>query len=239
MKRVSENQIKLFMCLLMTLDSISRFLPPNMAVLYHLLSRPVAGWFAFTSVEGLKHTSNVGRYLVRLYGFAGIMFLGSMIINTGFGMAEKPLGDNAFITIAFGVSSIALFQQAKGMGAGQRAGRILGASVLALLGLVCQYGYIMIPAMLLILWSGEKEKRRDGALIVLSMILLLSDFGWGSGYSSLVDHIIFKGNFLFVLVIPFIHMYNGKREKRNVITKYFFYLYYPMHIWLIAIFANL
>lgn len=227
------------MCLLMTLDSISCFLPSDMAALYHLLSRLVAGWFAFTSVEGLKHTSNVRRYLVRLYGFAGIMFLGNLVINTGFGMAEKPLGDNAFITIAFGVSSMALFQQAKGMGVGQGAGRILGAVVLTLLGLVCQHGYIMIPVMLLILWTGENEKRRDGALIVLSMILLLSDVSWGSGTFSLVDNIFFEGNFLFVLVIPFIHMYNGKREKANFFTKYFFYIYYLLHIWLIAIFANL
>lgn len=238
MKKVSENQIKLFMCLLMTMDSIGYFLPPKMVVLYHLLSRIAIGWFAFTSVEGLKYTSSIRRYLIRLYSFAMVMFMGCLVLNTGFGMTERPLSDNVFITIALGVSSMALLQQAKGLESARRVGKIVAAVALSILGFICQFGYIMIPVMLLVLWAGENEKKRDGALIVLSIILLVSEISWGNGDLQLVDNIIINGNFLFVLVIPFIHIYNGKRKIKNIFTKYFFYLYYPIHIWLIAILVN-
>ncbi|WP_239442326.1 TraX family protein [Lactobacillus gallinarum] len=36
-----------------------------------------------------------------------------------------------------------------------------------------------------------------------------------------------------IAVIPFILLYNGKRAKKSLLTKYFFYIVYPAHLWIL------
>ncbi|RVU70996.1 MULTISPECIES: TraX family protein [Lactobacillus] len=36
-------------------------------------------------------------------------------------------------------------------------------------------------------------------------------------------------------VIPLILLYNGQRGKKSWITKYFFYIIYPVHLWILMI----
>lgn len=238
MKKLNSNEIKLVMVLLMTLDSLSYFFPSNLVVLYNALSKIAVGWFAFGTAEGVFHTSSVKRYNIRLYVAAAVMLLGNIILNTGFGTVKTLLYENAFLTIALGVSALAVFEKRKRADRRKNLFRLLAGSVLMVCGFFCQYGYIMIPVMLCSYYLRGKPKKRDYMLIAFSMVLLISDFIAGGTMSDIAGRIIANSNFLFVLVVPFIHLYSGRRGSKSKVMQYFFYVYYPLHIWVIAIIQN-
>ncbi|MBD5549290.1 MAG: hypothetical protein HDQ97_18205 [Lachnospiraceae bacterium] len=43
------------------------------------------------------------------------------------------------------------------------------------------------------------------------------------------------GEPFYFLVFPFILLYNGERGPKSNFNKYFFYIFYPVHLWIIAI----
>jgi len=47
----------------------------------------------------------------------------------------------------------------------------------------------------------------------------------------------FNSDFLFILVLPILHLYNGQRGTTGKFGKYFFYVFYPAHLWLLALAA--
>lgn len=238
MRRVNENQMKFFMAVLMTLAGLQAFMPANLAVLYSLLGNVAVAWFAFAASEGVIYTSNIYRYAGRLYGGAVIMFLGNSILNTGFGMSSAQAGDNVFLTLALGVSALGFYQSSKLYCGFEKTFNILASATLSFCGFMCQYGYIMIPIMFISLILKEKPQKRDGFLILLSIIFLASElFSSGTQMGSAVPFAL-KGDFLFILVVPFLQVYDGKRGTCSFVIKWAFYLYYPVHIWLINIAAN-
>ena len=49
----------------------------------------------------------------------------------------------------------------------------------------------------------------------------------------------FNSDFLFVLALPLIACYDGTRGPGTAFAKYFFYLFYPLHLWGIGLLALL
>ena len=48
-----------------------------------------------------------------------------------------------------------------------------------------------------------------------------------------------NSEFMFPLVIPFLAMYDGTRGPKTAFSKYFFYVFYPLHLWIIGLIALL
>lgn len=44
-----------------------------------------------------------------------------------------------------------------------------------------------------------------------------------------------NSEFMFPLVIPFLAMYDGTRGPKTAFSKYFFYVFYPLHLWIIGL----
>lgn len=51
------------------------------------------------------------------------------------------------------------------------------------------------------------------------------------------DWLALNSDFMFILVIPFLYLYNGKHEPKTAFSKRFFYVFYPAHLWLLATIA--
>ncbi len=49
----------------------------------------------------------------------------------------------------------------------------------------------------------------------------------------------FNSSWLFVTVIPLLHLYNEEKGSGSSWAKYLFYIYYPLHLWLIALLVQL
>ena len=82
-------------------------------------------------------------------------------------------------------------------------------------------------------------KDQKGKIIAGYFLLFAVLFrGWFSAelpVEQMLRNLIFKTDALFITVVPFVWMYNGTRGGGNTLTKYLFYVFYPVHIWLLAI----
>jgi len=227
-------QIKLLMATLMLLDHlrfIHNLVTPEQASFFTLISRCVAPMFAYLTVEGIRHTCNLKRYCLRLFVFAGIMFTGSTILNTIFEMVANPLPDNRRVllflgeqniifTFACGVLSIALVQWAKGKKGAKKKQLYVLSVICFMVGFLWgEWSLVVLPLMLVEYFFHEKPVFRIIGYILIEVLAILAPFGEP----------------FYFIVFPFILLYNGERGPNTGFSKYFFYIFYPVHLWIIAI----
>ncbi|MGX7244062.1 TraX family protein [Enterococcus quebecensis] len=240
---MNGNQLKLIMMGLMALDHLVPLLPSQFGLPIHMMTRCVAVFFAFMAVEGFHYTKNRKNYLLRLYGFAIIMLIGNTLINTL--VIKDPIyqvHNNIFLTLAIGVTILTLVDFSKRVKEPFfRISSIILAISLTLttfLGFIpVEGGFVVIPFMLLTYFFRENPKKRDISYLIFTIPLFIMPLIGLSDYSFNMIRVMLEVNpeFLFILVIPFIHLYNGKKGRSNPIFKYLFYVFYPAHIWIIAL----
>lgn len=228
MKKVSGNQIKLFMMFLTVLYYAGPLLPGNLAVLFDLLGSSVIAWFSYAAAEGVLYTRNWKRYLLRLYCLAGSIFAGNSVINTGLAGSGAVIYSNPVLTLALGVSLLLIISAVRPAGALRKTGKALAVAALSAAGFFCESGFIVIPVMLISFLLKENPGRRDAAFVVLSIVLLLMSFDLGN---LSIGGLIKNPAFLFILFVPFVHMYSGQRGSHAAFVKYFFYFFYPLQLW--------
>lgn len=240
---MNGNQLKLIMMGLMLLDHLVPFLPPQFGAPIHMLTRCVAVFFAFMAVEGFHYTRNRKNYLLRLYGWATIMFIGNTVINTL--VIKEPMYfsyNNIFLTLAVGVTILSLIDFAKNVKEPffRISSTILGIllTVAIFLGLIpAEGGFVVIPFMLLSYFFRDNAKKRDISYLIFAIPLLIMPLLGLPDYSFEMIKVQLEGNpeFLFITVIPFIHLYNGEKGSNNPFFKYLFYVFYPAHLWIITL----
>lgn len=229
-KIMNAFQIKLLMATLMLLDHlrlINGLIPSEVTSVFTLLSRCVAPMFAYLAVEGIRHTHNLKKYLLRLSVLAGIIFIGNGILNLLFESFSQALPDderkylfinaNVIFTLAMGVLVITLIRRGKEK-------KSAGLYVLSVIGFIVgflwgEWGTVLLPFMLIEYFFRDKLKIRILGYVLIEAIALLLPFSEP----------------FYFLVFPFILLYNGKRGPKNGFSKYFFYIFYPIHIWILYI----
>ena len=199
----------------MTVDHIGAVLYPELDVLRYVgrLSFPL---FAYLLVLGIENTRNVRNYFTRLFVFA-------IISQVPFFLAidyEPFQLLNIFFPLSFGILFIYFFK---------RGSLVAFIPLLAFLVLPFDYGIygIVIIGCMSIL----RENTKFG---VVSLILLNALF--------LVP---FSSQFLSIGAIPLVLLHNNglltakihstKEYRSSVWRKYFFYIYYPLHLALLYI----
>lgn len=216
----SGNALKIIALIAMTCDHIGYYLSDNMIIL-RIVGRIAFPIFAYMISEGCKYTKNRKKYLLTIL-LSGLLF---QIIYTGF---SKSLYCNIFITFSLSIILIYLFDWAKGIKKKSAytvpllmtISFFLIAEILPLYsehGFKTDYGFtgLFIPVLLYFI----KDKKIK--LFVLSIMLVILSFSLG------------KIELFSLICVPLLALYNNKRGKLNL--KYFFYLYYPLH--LLVIFA--
>lgn len=235
-KGLTGYQIKLAMAALMVLDHLPHIpglFPPELTAVFHALTRCVSAWFAFAAVEGFVHTRSRVRYNLRLFFWAAVMALGNGLI--GWLGRDKGIyvSNNIFLTLAAGVLLLNLLTAAW-----PAAVRWLLAVPLLLAGmLLTEGGVVVLPVMLICWFLGSRPRLRDLALLLLGGLLLTQALPSLWMYGSIkdgIDMFLFNSDWLFITVIPLLHCYNGQRGRSDGFARYFFYVFYPAHLWLIA-----
>ena len=197
----------------MTVDHVGAILYPEFTVL-RLIGRLSFPLFAYLLILGMENTRNIRNYFVRLFIFALISQV-PFFLALDYGPFDLL---NIFFTLSFGLLFIHFFKK---------------SSVFALVPLFASfvlpfdysiYGIAVIGCMYIL-----KENTKFG---VFSLVLLNTLF--------LVPWNI---QFLSVAAIPLILLHkngslNMTRETTEKVTiplwrKYFFYIYYPLHLTLI------
>lgn len=231
LKIMNAFQIKLLMVVLMLLNHlcyIQGLIPPDAISFFTLISRCVAPMFAYFAVEGIRHTRDLKKYCLRLSVLAGIIFIGNAILNTCFKMFSGFLSDaeqrhllidnNVIFTLALGVLTIAFIQKAKD----KHTGKIFYALpiICFIIGFIWgEWGTVLMPFMIIEYFFRDKKVIRFLGYGLIEVIAILLPFSEP----------------FYFLVFPFILLYNGERGPKTSFSKYFFYIFYPVHIWVIYI----
>lgn len=199
----------------MTIDHIGAVLFPEVEVL-RLIGRFSFPLFAYLLILGLENTRNIRNYFIRLFIFALISQV-PFYLATGI----EPLDHlNIFFTLSFGLMFIYFFKK---------------NSIIAFVPIVLSillnfdysiYGIVMIGCMYIL--TGN-IKLGTILLVLLNVLFLVP---WNSQFLSLLalPLIILHQNSLLTTPKEF-----KKEFKIPFWRKYFFYVYYPLHLTILYI----
>lgn len=214
--------IKIIACLTMILDHIKYVYEPSINFITLYLGRISFPLFAFLATEGYVHTSNLKKYLSRLFIFGLISQIPFMIFRTFVG---EWMMLNIMFTLILGLMAIIVFDK-------------------------IEKKYLSIPLVCLIIYLGEIFKVDYGWFgVLLIFILYLFKNKKIELVTSYIGIILFyyylRGNLsidymcsivftIFPIII--ILLYNGKEGKR---LKYFYYFFYPVHLAIFSVIGYL
>ena len=216
---LSNNQLKILAMVAMTLDHVGAYLFPHVLWL-RLVGRLAFPVYAFMIAEGCRHTRSPARYLGCLAGLAAVC-------QVVYFVAMGSLYQCIMVTFSLSVGLILLVRYARqkqsflswllvGLGVALAAFLCHGLpSLLPGTDYGVDYGFIGVMTPVLVYLWGKKLPQ----LIALAVCLVFLCF------SSWV------GQIFALLAVPLLALYNGTRGKWKL--KWFFYLFYPVHLVLI------
>lgn len=200
---LNSFQLKWIAIITMVIDHVGAILYPQ-EILFRVIGRIAFPIFCFLIVEGFFHTRDVGRYMLRLGGFA---LISEVPYDLAFrGKVLEMYNQNVFFTLVLGVFLMYLLEKSTQFPV--RAGAILLVMVIAEI-LHTDYGSVGI--LLILLYYRFHERQKTGMCLgaVWNLLAGVSVQCFG------------------VLATPFLALYNGQRGPK---IKYFFYIFYPAHL---------
>lgn len=248
MKRCNSFQIKCFMAALMVFDHIPHIpglVSPALEWAFHVLTRCVAVWFAYLAVEGFLHTKSRLRYNARLFLWAGFMAAGNLIYNKIGAPYHLSIHNNIFLTLALGVLLLNILvgdDPVTQWGRCMRSNRewvlrILGTLLVFAAGFFAEGGVLLLPFILITYLGRKRTRLRNIGYLLLSAALFLLLFRPYDTPEETLQMLAMNSEFLFLTVLPVLSLYDGTRGPNTSRCKYFFYLFYPLHLWVIGIIA--
>ncbi len=190
--------------------------------------------FAFQISEGYINTKNLKNYFWRLFVFALISQAPFMLFKS---IYSSSFSLNIFFTLFLGLFAIAVFDKLRKLDYKKKyiyyLHILIGLIIVIFTALIadllnCDYGYYGI-AIIFVFYLFKKHKvLMNFAFIICTIIYYFKNLLYGSNFEIYLWIIIFT-----CLSLIFINLYNNKKGKD---TKYFLYLFYPVHLlllWLI------
>jgi hypothetical protein len=219
---LSGNAIKLMALVSMTLDHVGLYLLGNYLPL-RIVGRLAFPLFAYMIAEGARYTRSRGSYLLTIFALG-------MLCQVVLFLALGSLYQCILITFSLSILLIYLCDWARERWEQPKArvavlAGLLGAGLICkvlpilLPGFAVDYGYwgVLLPVVISL---GKQHWGRLG-LTALGLVLVCYDLGGVQWFSLLA-------------LIP-LALYSGKRGRLPL--KYFFYLYYPLHLLVIRLIA--
>lgn len=259
---MSINSLKIIALVFMVMDHIGEFFSQT-PMWFRLVGRISAPIFFYCSAWGFFYTSDRKKYLIRLYFMGLLMSLGNIILQILF-PKEILLNNNIFTTLFLGCMTVYLFEK-DNMITSKLKWLILliVQQIIAFFLCVVFAELLQIPKFLDIyilyyaygslfgsafftegsIWFVIyyvfvyflKNKKLFLSLFVMFFSFVLEVFVRRTHYmrgAAMYLFPFFDFQWLMMLVVPFFWIYNGKKGKG---IKWFYYLIYPLHIWLLYI----
>lgn len=228
--RLSGSDLKLLACASMLIDHTSRVLgfSGTVKLLFQdIIGRLAFPIFAFLLVEGFLHTRNLRNYFAGLLLFALLSEIPYDLAVTGNeGLLPELTRQNTLFTLSLGLLLLYCIKKAEAL-LFCKGSAFDTVSVVRFL-IILFFGS---AAQLLHLDYGFVGQACIGAMYILRADPLQSAF-WGCVCLNL-EFLSMPGSFLSLLPLS---CYNGTRGKQQ---KYFFYLFYPVHLVLLSLIRHL
>lgn len=251
-KGINSFQLKWLAIVFMVVDHVNSYFGSQLGFPLWVawLGRFVAPLFVFLLVEGFRHTRSRAKYAKRLGLAAFVTASGNVVYQLLTKSYIDPLTHqpdyflflgphNIFLTLFLLFCMMWVLTAMKQSRVGQKIILVLIFSILLVLTAASEGGIYLIPMMLLMFvfkGEGQINKLLIGifAYTMILLALAISSYMQMPVYQSLYAYLTFDNEFMMVTVIPLIALYNGQLggtgSKWN---KYFFYLFYPVHLWII------
>lgn len=240
-KTLNSNQLKLIAIIAMTVDHIawamfdgypSALLP----LVMHIIGRLTCPIMCYFIAEGYHYTRNINKYTFRLFAFAFVSHFAYIFASNDF------VDFKSFIPFYYGNflnQTSVMWSLAWGLVMLRIADskRIKSIYKVLLVILICiitlSSDWSCIAALCIMAVGtnrGDFRKQMSWMIFYVALYSLVYFFAIDKAYGVLQMGV--------VLSIPVIAMYNGKRGKNpkiNKFMKWFFYIFYPVHLFVIGL----
>ncbi len=240
MKKFNAYQLKMIMAILMVLDHLKHvpnLISGDLQVIFHVLTRPVSVWFAYLVVEGFIYTRNKWKYNLRLGTWAIVMAIGNLLIGYVFQGKGITVDNNIIATFAISVLILNVIYHFKSSKIFIIVIKSIIVFVVLLFGLsIGSEGFVpVIPFIMVTYFLREKVKVRNIIYVAMALLMLSISYVPYDDPGITLRMLAFNSDFLFISILPLISLYNGERGSNTIFSKYFFYVFYPAHLWILAI----
>ncbi|MBC8569791.1 conjugal transfer protein TraX [Zongyangia hominis] len=221
---LSGLSLKVFGLLCMVADHIGEFLPGTPLWLRYIgrLSAPI---FFFLMVEAFFHSRHVEKYLLRLLGCGVGMQFGNWLLVKLF-HDDSGIPNNIFLGLA-GCLLMVIFIDS--FLRGKRRGiSLVGVLLSMLFVLFTEAGFIGIAITLAFYFFHGTRGPLAAAYVVASLLASEVFLLQPASYYFQVNP-----QWMMVFAIVPLLLYNGKRGRNTPFVKYLFYVFYPLHIWVL------
>lgn len=233
MRKLTNNGLKIIACLTMLVDHIGYFLFPSILSL-RIIGRIAFPIFAFCIATGCLYTKNK---LKRFLTILGIGIISQLVT------IKMPFYGNVLLTFSFSIILIYLYLELIKNIKNKKITNISMCSLAFIAGLIGCY---------LIMENIKFDYGFGGAIFPLIVVIFslktYTDNQQIYKYQTFLDIFsVFIGSTIIILLttlpyqffsyfsLIFIGLYNRERGKINL--KYFFYLFYPLHVAILYLFS--
>lgn len=226
---MSSFTLKIIALLCMVIDHIGYFFltEHNFYLLYRMIGRFSAPIFLYLLVEGFLKSKNRKKYKFRLLNYSILMFIGTYFLSL-YCKNIYPLNTNILFTMFIGFLCLECLENIK-----EKKINLVYLSLLFILFYFVEYSYLAL-LNIIIFYSYHKLKifNKTQKKILLTICFIFSNMI----YCILTKNII-QMTMIFA-IIPIL-LYNEKLGYKNKFIKYFFYIFYILHLWVFVILINL
>lgn len=233
MKRLNSNSLKLIAIIAMTIDHIADLLYPGMPNniipnICHIIGRLTAPIMFFFICEGYFYTKDVKKYIKRLFIFAIISHFAYCFafgINFIPFITEDIFNQTSIMwTLAWSVVALHIVYGNNKLKEWQRWLLVILLNLVTFSSDWSSIGLMIILTMYE--HRGNLNKQMTN-MIFWTLIYALVSFLFVSKVYAIIQLCV-------ILVYPLLKMYNGEVGKAKWM-KWFFYIYYPLHLLIIGI----
>ena len=225
---LTSNQLKLLAVAAMAFDHCMVTFVPHGLALYPLLRLPgrlTAPIMCFLLAEGYYHTSNLKRYMGRLFGMALVSHLPFTLCFGNDPWAFWRATDVMW-SLLLGLIALTAYLH-KSWRPWKRAAAVL---LCCLLSYPADWNYI---AVLMVLGFGVLHGERDlqtAAHLGVGGLYLAQGVLYGAALATRIG---------IFLSIPLLRHYNGQRGRKSKAIQWRFYWFYPLHLAALCLFKQL
>lgn len=248
MKKLNSNAIKLIAIIAMTIDHIawaifSGYSTHPVAIIMHIIGRITCPIMCFCIAEGYHYTKDVKKYAKRLFLFALISHIPYMLQSTTF----KEFGWLSLVPFATGDGFMGhILNQTSVMWSlfigllmlmvndSKNIANKWKPFIIILLCLISFPSDWSCIASLFILCIGTNRGKPLNQILWCGLYAII----YAIVYYFCIDKVYGILQLGVVLSLFVIYMYNGERGSNiqiNQFMKWFFYIYYPLHLLIIGI----
>ncbi|MDR1059231.1 MAG: conjugal transfer protein TraX [Treponema sp.] len=240
---LSGNAIKMIGIILMVMDHLHQmFINQGAPAWLNWFGRPVSTMFLFLCAEGFYYTRSKKQYMLRLLVGFFFMNLMNQVLSRSMPLENVALINNVFGSLFMAVFYMWLFDLIKQGITEKKAGKIL----LALGGFILTWiaGIALLAALnagnhaavMVLMFIPNPISAEGGVPLILlgllfyilrryrliqaALVLIAGLLAW---------FILHSAQWLMIAAAIPILLYNGQRGRGS---KYFFYIFYPAHIYL-------